>query len=75
MPGQPAFYLTNSFVIAKLPILDSWVLVGVAVSSFEEDCEMDGVFRRRNLPHWDVLEQPVFITGCLQGSISQVLAD
>ena len=32
---------------------------------------MDGVFRRRNLPHWDVLGQPVFITGCLQGSISQ----
>ncbi|MDX1926879.1 MAG: hypothetical protein SFV81_10190 [Pirellulaceae bacterium] len=32
---------------------------------------MEGVFRRRNLPHWDVLGQPVFITGCLHGSISQ----
>ena len=31
---------------------------------------MDGLFRRRNLPHWDVLGHPVFITGCLQGSIS-----
>jgi len=32
---------------------------------------MKGLFRRRNLPHWDVLGHPVFITGCLQGSISQ----
>lgn len=31
---------------------------------------MDGIFRRRNLPHWDVEGRPVFITGCLQGSIS-----
>lgn len=33
---------------------------------------MEGIFRRRNLPHWDVMGHPVFITGCLQGSISQV---
>ena len=29
-----------------------------------------GVFRRRNLPHWDVPGHPVFITGCLRGSLS-----
>ncbi len=32
---------------------------------------MEGVFRRRNLPHWDMPGYPVFITGCLQDSISQ----
>lgn len=31
---------------------------------------MEGLFRRRNLPHWDVLDHPVFVTGCLNGSIS-----
>jgi putative transposase len=31
---------------------------------------MDGVFRRRHLPHWDVSGHPVFITACLEGSIS-----
>ena len=31
---------------------------------------MEGLFRRRNLPHWDVLGHPVFITGCLHGSLS-----
>lgn len=29
-----------------------------------------GIFRRRNMPHWDVEGKPVFITGCLDGSIS-----
>jgi len=29
-----------------------------------------GIFRRRNLPHWDVAGKPVFITACLEGSIS-----
>jgi len=29
-----------------------------------------GIFRRRQLPHWDVPGQPVFITACLEGSIS-----
>jgi type I restriction enzyme R subunit len=31
---------------------------------------MNGVFRRRHLPHWDVEGHPVFITACLEGSIS-----
>jgi hypothetical protein len=31
---------------------------------------IDGVFRRRHLPHWDVEDQPIFITACLEGSIS-----
>ncbi len=31
---------------------------------------LEGVFRRRRLPHWDVDEHPVFITACLDGSIS-----
>ena len=30
----------------------------------------DGVFRRRHLPHWDVDSAPVFVTACLEGSIS-----
>ncbi|SMP43540.1 hypothetical protein SAMN06265222_101953 [Neorhodopirellula lusitana] len=33
---------------------------------------MQGIFRRRNLPHWDVPGHPVFITGCLRGSLSAV---
>ena len=32
--------------------------------------EIDGVFRRRHLPHWDVDDRPFFITACLEGSIS-----
>jgi len=28
-----------------------------------------GIFRRRHLPHWDVDGYPVFITGCLHGSL------
>jgi len=31
---------------------------------------MDGIFRRRHLPHWDVEGHPVFITACFEGSIS-----
>jgi len=31
---------------------------------------LDGIFRRRHLPHWDVEGKPVFITACLEGSIS-----
>lgn len=31
---------------------------------------MDGTFRRRKLPHYDVEGMPVFITACLDGSIS-----
>ncbi len=31
---------------------------------------MNGVFRRRHLPHWDVEGHPFFITACLDGSIS-----
>jgi type I restriction enzyme R subunit len=31
---------------------------------------MNGIFRRRHLPHWDVEGHPVFITACLSGSIS-----
>ena len=31
---------------------------------------MNGVFRRRHLPHWDVEGHPFFITACLEGSIS-----
>jgi len=30
----------------------------------------DGIFRRRHLPHWDVEGKPLFITACLDGSIS-----
>ena len=30
----------------------------------------DGIFRRRQLPHWDVEGKPIFITACLEGSIS-----
>jgi putative transposase len=30
----------------------------------------EGMFRRRKLPHWDVVGMPVFITACLDGSIS-----
>ena len=30
----------------------------------------EGVFRRRQLPHWDVEGKPIFITACLNGSIS-----
>ncbi len=29
----------------------------------------NGIFRRRNLPHWDVEDKPSFITACLEGSI------
>lgn len=32
--------------------------------------QSDGIFRRRQLPHWDVEGKPVFITACLDGSIS-----
>ena len=32
--------------------------------------QADGMFRRRQLPHWDVEGKPVFITACLAGSIS-----
>ena len=31
---------------------------------------MDGIFRRRKLPHWDVEGHAIFITACLEGSIS-----
>ncbi len=31
---------------------------------------MDGTFRRRKLPHYDVPGMPIFITACLDGSIS-----
>lgn len=30
---------------------------------------MNGLFRRRHLPHWDVEGAPYFITACLDGSI------
>jgi putative transposase len=30
---------------------------------------MDGLFRRRHLPHWDIDGAPYFITACLAGSI------
>jgi REP element-mobilizing transposase RayT len=30
----------------------------------------DGIFRRRHLPHWDVVGKPIFVTACLDGSIS-----
>lgn len=30
---------------------------------------MNGLFRRRHLPHWDVEDAPYFITACLHGSI------
>jgi putative transposase len=30
---------------------------------------MNGHFRRRHLPHWDVEDAPYFITSCLEGSI------
>ncbi|TWT67495.1 hypothetical protein [Allorhodopirellula solitaria] len=33
---------------------------------------MLGIFRRRNLPHWDVPGHPVFITGCLKGCFSAI---
>jgi putative transposase len=32
--------------------------------------QSEGIFRRRQLPHWDVEGKPVFITACLEGSIS-----
>ena len=32
--------------------------------------EIDGIFRRRHLPHWDVEGKPIFVTACLEGSIS-----
>ena len=32
--------------------------------------QLEGIFRRRQLPHWDVEGMPVFITACLDGSIS-----
>ncbi len=32
--------------------------------------QLDGIFRRRQLPHWDVEGKPVFITACLDGSLS-----
>jgi hypothetical protein len=32
---------------------------------------MNGLFRRRNLPHWDVEDAPYFITSCLNGSIPE----
>ncbi len=31
---------------------------------------MEGIFRRRHLPHWDVAGRTVFITACLNGSLS-----
>ncbi len=31
---------------------------------------MNGIFRRRHLPHWDVEGHPIFITACLEGSMS-----
>ncbi len=33
---------------------------------------MEGLFRRRQLPHVDVEDKPYFITGCLAGSISAI---
>lgn len=30
---------------------------------------MDGIFRRRRLPHWDVEDATYFVTACLDGSI------
>jgi hypothetical protein len=33
---------------------------------------MQGIFRRRNLPLWDVLGHAVFITGCLQRCFSAI---
>ena len=30
----------------------------------------EGVFRRRQLPHWDVEGKPFFLTACLAGSLS-----
>lgn len=35
-----------------------------------KDMAETGIFRRRHLPHWDVEGHPVFITACLDGSIS-----
>jgi len=31
---------------------------------------INGTFRRRHLPHWDVDNKPIFIMACLDGSIS-----
>ena len=33
---------------------------------------MHGLFRRRRLPHWDVLDGTYFVTACLDGSISSL---
>jgi hypothetical protein len=30
---------------------------------------LDGLFRRRRLPHWDVDDGTYFVTACLHGSI------
>jgi REP element-mobilizing transposase RayT len=30
----------------------------------------NGIFRRRHFPHWDVEGKPIFVTACLDGSIS-----
>ena len=30
---------------------------------------VDGIFRRRHLPHWDVPDATYFVTVCLKGSI------
>ena len=34
--------------------------------------DQEGLIRRRDLPHIDVEGKPIFITACLQGSLSQV---
>ena len=34
-----------------------------------ENKTQNGIFRRRQLPHWDVAGAPIFITACLDGSI------
>ena len=31
---------------------------------------IDGIFRRRRMPHWDVDGKPYFVTGCLEGSLA-----
>lgn len=38
----------------------------------EHSPEFNGVFRRRQLPHWVVEGKPIFITRCLKGSLSNI---
>jgi len=48
-------------------LISPFLNVPILFSQFDQ--QMEGLFRRRGLPHWDVVDGVYFVTTCLAGSV------